>query len=50
LYGVEYLALSLNHPIVLKAAEKDERLRKFLSDATWSPARPMVTGNVTLAP
>ncbi|KAJ6159773.1 hypothetical protein N7497_004310 [Penicillium chrysogenum] len=34
LYGVEYLALSLNHPIVLKAAEKDERLRKFLSDAS----------------
>ncbi|KAJ5470910.1 hypothetical protein N7530_008267 [Penicillium desertorum] len=34
LYGVEYLALSLNHPIVLKAAEKDEALRKFLSDAS----------------
>ncbi|KAJ5139045.1 Aminoacyl-tRNA synthetase class 1a anticodon-binding [Penicillium bovifimosum] len=34
LYGVEYLALSLNHPIVLKAAEKDESLRKFLSDAS----------------
>ncbi|KAJ5778998.1 hypothetical protein N7457_006718 [Penicillium paradoxum] len=34
LYGVEYLALSLNHPIVLKAAEKDETLRKFLSEAS----------------
>ncbi|KAJ5566919.1 Aminoacyl-tRNA synthetase class 1a anticodon-binding [Penicillium sp. DV-2018c] len=34
LYGVEYLALSLNHPIVLKAAEKDEALRKFLGDAS----------------
>ncbi|KAJ5205573.1 Aminoacyl-tRNA synthetase class 1a anticodon-binding [Penicillium cf. griseofulvum] len=34
LYGVEYLALSLNHPIVLKAAEKDEALRKFLSEAS----------------
>jgi leucyl-tRNA synthetase len=34
LYGVEYLALSLNHPIVLKAAEKDEALHKFLGDAS----------------
>ena len=34
LYGVEYLALSLNHPIVLKAAEKDEALRKFLGEAS----------------
>ncbi|CAG8403611.1 unnamed protein product [Penicillium salamii] len=34
LYGVEYLALSLNHPIVLKAAESDEALRKFLSEAS----------------
>lgn len=34
LYGVEYLALSLNHPIVLKAAEKDEALRKFVSEAS----------------
>ncbi|KAJ5972702.1 uncharacterized protein N7479_002620 [Penicillium vulpinum] len=34
LYGVEYLALSLNHPIVLKAAEKDAALRKFLSDSS----------------
>ncbi|CAG8116854.1 unnamed protein product [Penicillium olsonii] len=33
LYGVEYLALSLNHPIVLKAAESDEALRSFLSEA-----------------
>jgi leucyl-tRNA synthetase len=34
LYGVEYLALSLNHPIVLKAAEKDQALRKFLGEAS----------------
>ncbi|KAJ5302123.1 hypothetical protein PENANT_c008G02984 [Penicillium antarcticum] len=34
LYGVEYLALSLSHPIVLKAAEKDEALRKFLGEAS----------------
>ncbi|KAJ5397323.1 Aminoacyl-tRNA synthetase class 1a anticodon-binding [Penicillium cosmopolitanum] len=33
LYGVEYLALSLNHPIVLEAAEKDPSLRKFLDEA-----------------
>jgi leucyl-tRNA synthetase len=37
LYGVEYLALSLSHPIVLKAAEKDEALRKFLSEASSLP-------------
>lgn len=34
LYGVEYVALSLNHPIVLKAAEKDDKLRKFLDEAS----------------
>lgn len=34
LYGVEYVALSLNHPIVLKAAEKDEKLRNFLDKAS----------------
>ncbi|KAJ5362322.1 Aminoacyl-tRNA synthetase class 1a anticodon-binding [Penicillium brevicompactum] len=34
LYGVEYLALSLNHPIVLKAAETNEALRNFLSEAS----------------
>ncbi|KAI9934137.1 hypothetical protein ASPWEDRAFT_326548 [Aspergillus wentii DTO 134E9] len=37
LYGVEYLALSLNHPIVLKAAEKDEELQKFLVEAASLP-------------
>lgn len=37
LYGVEYLALSLNHPIVLKAVEKDPSLRKFLDDAVSLP-------------
>lgn len=37
LYGVEYLALSLDHPIVLKAAEKDAALRKFLDDASSLP-------------
>ncbi|KAE8388844.1 hypothetical protein BDV23DRAFT_158186 [Aspergillus alliaceus] len=38
LYGVEYLALSLNHPIVLSAAEKDSELRKFLDEAASLPA------------
>ncbi|PWY71538.1 leucyl-tRNA synthetase [Aspergillus sclerotioniger CBS 115572] len=37
LYGVEYLALSLNHPIVLEAAEKDPELRKFLDTAVSLP-------------
>lgn len=34
LYGVEYLALSLDHPIVLKLAGKDASLRKFLDEAS----------------
>ncbi|KAJ5166465.1 Leucine--tRNA ligase [Penicillium canariense] len=38
LYGVEYLALSLDHPIVTKAAEKDAALRKFLDEASSLPA------------
>lgn len=38
LYGVEYLALSLNHPIVLERAEKDGALRKFLDAAASLPA------------
>lgn len=38
LYGVEYLALSLNHPIVQQAAEKDEALRKFLDEAASLPS------------
>lgn len=37
LYGVEYLALALNHPIVLEAAEKDPALRKFLDEAASLP-------------
>jgi len=37
LYGVEYLALSLDHPIVLKAAEKDSSLRTFLDEASSLP-------------
>lgn len=37
LYGVEYLALSLDHPIVAKAAEKDSALRKFLDGAVSLP-------------
>lgn len=38
LYGVEYLALSLDHPLVLKAAEKDSTLRTFLDEASSLPA------------
>lgn len=37
LYGVEYLALSLTHPIVRRAAEKDEKLRVFLEEAEMLP-------------
>jgi leucyl-tRNA synthetase len=37
LYGVEYLALSLDHSIVAKAAEKDAALRKFLDEASSLP-------------
>ncbi|KAF7586387.1 Leucyl-tRNA synthetase, mitochondrial [Aspergillus hancockii] len=37
LYGVEYLALSLNHPVVLAAAETDAKLRKFLEGAASLP-------------
>lgn len=37
LYGVEYLALSLDHPIVLEAVKKDAFLRKFLDDAYSLP-------------
>ncbi|KAJ9204637.1 hypothetical protein DTO164E3_1812 [Paecilomyces variotii] len=38
LYGVEYLALSLDHPIVVKAAERDPGLRKFLDEAADLPS------------
>ncbi|KAF7184507.1 hypothetical protein CNMCM7691_005575 [Aspergillus felis] len=37
LYGVEYIALSLDHPVVLEAAEKDAALRKFLDEAASLP-------------
>ena len=37
LYGVEYLALSLNHPIVLDSAKKDAALRRFLDEAASLP-------------
>lgn len=37
LYGVEYLALSLDHPVVVKAAERDPALRKFLDEASSLP-------------
>ncbi|RAL07756.1 leucine--tRNA ligase NAM2 [Aspergillus homomorphus CBS 101889] len=37
LYGVEYLALSLNHPLVLEAAKKDSELQKFLDTAALLP-------------
>ncbi|KAI2791640.1 Leucine--tRNA ligase [Penicillium oxalicum] len=38
LYGVEYLALALDHPIVVKAAETDPALRNFLDEAASLPA------------
>ncbi|KAL4898498.1 hypothetical protein BDV59DRAFT_167009 [Aspergillus ambiguus] len=37
LYGVEYVALSLNHPIVLEAAQQDTALRQFLNEAASLP-------------
>ena len=37
LYGVEYLALSLDHPIVMEAAGKDSSLRKFIDEASSLP-------------
>ena len=37
LYGVEYLAVSLNHPIVQASAEKDAALREFLDRAASLP-------------
>ncbi|RDW83929.1 leucine--tRNA ligase NAM2 [Aspergillus mulundensis] len=38
LYGAEYLALALDHPLVLDAAKKDAALRKFLDEAAMLPA------------
>jgi leucyl-tRNA synthetase len=37
LYGVEYIALSLDHPIVIEAAKEDEGLRTFLSETAMLP-------------
>lgn len=38
LYGVEYLALSLDHPLVSAAAKEDPALQNFLADAgSFSP-------------
>lgn len=37
LYGVEYLAISLNHPIALERAKKDEALKRFLEEAASLP-------------
>ncbi|KAI9371696.1 hypothetical protein BJX61DRAFT_14656 [Aspergillus egyptiacus] len=37
LYGVEYVALALNHPVVREAAKKDAELRKFLDEAATLP-------------
>ncbi|KAL2863003.1 leucine--tRNA ligase NAM2 [Aspergillus lucknowensis] len=37
LYGVEYLALALDHPIVVGAAKKDAGLRSFLGEAAILP-------------
>lgn len=34
LFGARYLALSLNHPIVLAAADKDPELRAFIDSAS----------------
>ncbi|KAL4877672.1 hypothetical protein BJY04DRAFT_221855 [Aspergillus karnatakaensis] len=38
LYGVEYVALALDHPVVLEAAKKDAALRSWLDDAVMLPA------------
>ncbi|KAL1964243.1 hypothetical protein VTN77DRAFT_7201 [Rasamsonia byssochlamydoides] len=37
LYGVEYLALSLDHPVVVKAARTDPALKSFLDEAANLP-------------
>lgn len=37
LFGVQYLALSSNHPIVLKLSENDSKLRDFLDTVTTLP-------------
>ncbi|CRG88770.1 leucyl-tRNA synthetase [Talaromyces islandicus] len=38
LYGVEYIALSLNHPLVEESAKSDPKLRAFLDKAVNLPA------------
>jgi leucyl-tRNA synthetase len=37
LYGVEYLALSLDHPVVIEAAKSDPALQKFRDEAAHLP-------------
>ncbi|KAL4976161.1 hypothetical protein BDW66DRAFT_166711 [Aspergillus desertorum] len=37
LYGAEYLALALDHPLVLEAAKTDAALQNFLSEAAMLP-------------
>ncbi|KAL4776182.1 hypothetical protein BDW60DRAFT_177926 [Aspergillus nidulans var. acristatus] len=37
LYGAEYLALALDHPLVLEAAKTDAALQDFLNDAAMLP-------------
>ncbi|KAL4967268.1 leucine--tRNA ligase NAM2 [Aspergillus stella-maris] len=37
LYGAEYVALALDHPIVLEAARKDAALQEFLDEAATLP-------------
>ncbi|KAL4782285.1 hypothetical protein BJX76DRAFT_333058 [Aspergillus varians] len=37
LYGAEYLALALDHPIVLDAAKKDAALKAFIHEAAMLP-------------
>lgn len=38
LFGVQYLALSLNYPLVLKIAEENQALRAFIESAASLPA------------
>ena len=38
LFGVTYLALSVNHPLVQQAAEQSEELRSFLENSKFLPA------------
>lgn len=38
LFSVQFVALALNHPIVLKAAESDPELQKFIEKAADAPA------------